>query len=649
VKRVALLVAGLVVLLSPLGEGGRRPDTLAALHLGTLILVAASTVLAVTHGGRPSGRGIGVLLLPAGFLAIALLSALGAGYPYAALLGVMDLLASVGAVVSAAILFDGPDDLLRLRQLAVASTTIQAGLVLSTIPGRGMEAAGRAFLNRNHLAAFLDLGLVLSVVAFEAAVRRGERRAAWGWALLAAVHLAAVLPLQSRGAAVGLAAAASLFLVRRWRSWSRRSRAVALAGCAAALGGCAIFLALRFTTGGDPDRYTRVRIWEAAVGMTREHPLLGFGPGMFPHEADRHNFPLEREPVRYGRQFQGGHSALLTTAAETGLPAVLILLAAAIAWIRALLRRPRTAEQEVAPVTVTAFGVGLALVALLAQALVEDLQQRPAIVLTAALLAGSAIAAQGGWRMRARAAPTGLRPLTLSAIAVLVLWIAAGGVIGPWLGWRSALKARAAGRKGLPMMERAATIDPWNAEYHADLAMATLNSGPPDPPRYARAALELDRARRCHPGDARLALYRARLEARAGAAILPDPAAERRASALYQEASELAPTDPRPRLEHAGQLADGGRLEAALAATAEALAIEPNYRRARLLQIDLLERLQRPADLRGALLALAATDAALAGYEPDSGYASEITGDDQALRHQIEAGRPATIDPSRAH
>src|SRR5262249_7207610 len=94
-----------------------------------------------------------------------------------------------------------------------------------------------------------------------------------------------------------------------------------------------------------------------------------------------------------------------------------------------------------------------------------------------------------------------------------------------------------------------------------------------------------------------------------------------------------------PRLEQAGQLASGGDLDAALAAAGSALAIEPNYRRARLLQIDLLERLHRRDDLTRAFDALTATDEALRGYVPDSGYASEIAADDEPSRRRIEAAR----------
>jgi len=657
-KRAALVLAGIVIVLSPFGEGGRRPDVLAALHLAILLLVllAAMTALAAAGGGRPRGKGVGLLLGPVIFFAIALLAAFRAAYPYAALLGVMDLLAAVGALIGAALLLNRPEDAARLRAVVVASTTLQSGLALGAMWGGGIEATGRAFLNRNHLAAYLGVGLVLSAAAAEAAARRGERRPAAGWALLAAVHLAAIGPLQSRGATLGLAAAALAFLLLRWGAWSRRARIAALLGCAAAIGGCVLFVAIRFAAGGDPDRYTRVRIWEASVQMIRAHPIAGIGPGMFPHEAARHNFPLDRDPIRYARQFQGGHSAVLTTAAETGLPAILILMTAAIAWIRALLRR--TPGDAAAPAAgpapgragAVAFGVGLALTALLVQALVEDLQQRPAIVLTAMLLAGSALA--GSRRWRARGAPEmpatplpATRPLTAASLVTVVLWMAAGGVIGPFIAWKSAVRARAAGKEGLPLMERAARLDPWNAEYHTDLAMATLNSGPPDPERYARAAIELDAARRCAPRDSRLALYRARLEARAGGGLLSDTGAGARAEALYREAAALAPTDPRPRLEQAGMLSDRGRPEEALDAAEAALAIEPHYRRARLLQIDLLLRLHRDTDLGPAFDRLAATDAVLAGYAPDSGYASEIAGDDETLRRRIETARPTGAAP----
>jgi hypothetical protein len=116
------------------------------------------------------------------------------------------------------------------------------------------------------------------------------------------------------------------------------------------------------------------------------------------------------------------------------------------------------------------------------------------------------------------------------------------------------------------------------------------------------------------------------------------------------EPARLAPTDPRPRLEQAGQLADSGRLPEALASVQAALAVEPNYRRARLLAIDLLGRLGRPGEAGVQAAALARTDAMLADYVPDSAYAAEIAADDPAQRARVGGllagpGKGAAGDP----
>jgi len=104
--RAARALALLLILAAPLGEGGRLPGALAALHSAALalILLAGLETLSRPGAGRPRGRGIGFLLVPVAALMLACLSAARAAYPYAAWLGMMDRLAFVGALLGGALL-----------------------------------------------------------------------------------------------------------------------------------------------------------------------------------------------------------------------------------------------------------------------------------------------------------------------------------------------------------------------------------------------------------------------------------------------------------------------------------------------------------------------------------------------------------------
>jgi tetratricopeptide (TPR) repeat protein len=186
-------------------------------------------------------------------------------------------------------------------------------------------------------------------------------------------------------------------------------------------------------------------------------------------------------------------------------------------------------------------------------------------------------------------------------------------------------------------MQRAAALDPWNPEYHHDLAMAALNSAPPGAGSYTASMLELEEARRRRPYDPRFPLLMARLETRGARRIFDDPSRDEAAAALYAEAARLAPTDPRPHLEQAAHLASLGREEEALRVLEGALLIEPHYRRARISKASLLRRLGREGEAEAAYAELLATDRALSGYQPDSGYASEITADGEQERAALKA------------
>jgi predicted Zn-dependent protease len=105
----------------------------------------------------------------------------------------------------------------------------------------------------------------------------------------------------------------------------------------------------------------------------------------------------------------------------------------------------------------------------------------------------------------------------------------------------------------------------------------------------------------------------------------------------------MAPCDPRPRLEQAGFLVAQGKTGEARATLQAALALEPNYRRARLFLADLDASDAKNEDAARALDALLASDGALRDYVPDSPYAAEIVRDAPAERQRITSRiRPAS-------
>jgi hypothetical protein len=421
-----------------------------------------------------------------------------------------------------------------------------------------------------------------------------------------------------------------------WRDLPGPGRAILAVVVLVTMTAGGFLVARRFAGNDDPDRFTRVPIWRSSLAMGLEHPFLGLGPGQFVHEAPRHNFALERSPVRYGRQFAGAHSFPLTLLAEEGFPGCLLaaMFTAGLLWT--LLRAARGGNS-------LPLGAAAALTAIAAQAFVEDLQDRPAILMTAALLAGSACAAARNWRLRPAHAGVRFDPAAAGAIVLVGACLIAGGVVRPYFAWREAAAARALGAAGLPRLRRAAAIDPFNPWHREGLAMAALQGGPPDRARYAAAAIELDAALRLAPREPRLLLLRARLEAIAARSLFPVQATIDRTTALYAETVRMAPCDPRPRLEQAGFLVEQGKTGEARATLQAALALEPNYRRARLLLADLDDRDAKSEDAARALDALLASDGALRDYVPDSPYAAEIVRDAPAERQRITSRiRPAS-------
>jgi O-antigen ligase len=633
-RRALLVLGAAIVLLAPFREGGRDPVALFLVH--SLVLVYVMLVLA--NRPRPAWAGGPWVLLPMGLgLAAATASALAAAYPFAAGLGLLDLF--IPSLVFAAALSGDPgaEDLRALRLAVVVSSGAQAILALARYPGGGAMAAGASFLNPNHLAAFLNLGFFLCAVA--AAAPGKAPRARLMWSVTALLHLLAIGVLQSRGGILALLAGLVVLAWRIGPSLTLRRRAAVVLSILLLSGIAGLVLHRRFASADDPYRYHRLAIWRASCGMIREHPILGFGPGSFPHVSAAYNFPAGAGPVRYGRTFQEAHSAYLTLMAEAGAPATLGFAIAAVACLLALMKRRGASEDLDGCVS----GLGLAILVLLVQAAVEDLQDRPALTIIPALLAGTTLAV-----LRRRSAvespPIRLARTARMLLALGLVYLFLLAVLLPFLGDREAANARRMGREGLPRMRRAARLVPFQPEYHHDLAMALLNSGPLSPDSLAETQSELLEAERLKPADYRFPLLLARLEARAVPRLFADPGAGERAVDLYDRSVRLAPLDPRLRVEMAALLVDLGRSERALQVVRQALQLEPAFVRARIMEGSILLDLGRRDEARAALQAAGGTLAGLPAPLPDSGYAREILADARSERERLEAllGGPAT-------
>ncbi|MBI1949742.1 MAG: O-antigen ligase family protein [Acidobacteria bacterium] len=633
-RRFLLLLGGAMVLLAPFGEGGRTPPALLLLHTVALLYLAIAfsrASLSAWRGGPGSADPFLQAGLPMGAALLATgASSIGAVYPFAAGMGTWELV--VPCVLFACALLSEPtgQDLLRLRLAVVASTLVQSILALARYPRGGAMAAGASFLNPSHLAAFLNVGFFLCATAAARAARPRERLL---WGLGASVHLLSLGRLESRGAFLALVAGLLFLAGRDFRTWTPRLRAGALLLIGLVAAGAGLVVRERFARADDPYSYHRVEIWKASWEMIEDHPVLGHGPGSFPHVSSAYNFPAEAGPVRYGRTFHGAHNACLTLAAELGVPAALCFAAAAFACLRALLKRRREIASGLEGCV---SGAGLSILALLVQGAVEDLQERPALMFVSALLAGTALGVLRGPFLRPAPILRPSRPARLiAATGMIYLFVLA--VLLPYLADHEARAARRLGREGLPRMRRAAALVPFQPEYHHDLAMAILNSGPLSAGALAEAEGELLLAERLKPVDYRFPLLLARVEARFVPGLFDDRAARVRALERYHRAIRLAPLDPRPRLELAAHLVDLDRRPEALQVVREGLRLEPAFMRARILEASILLDLGRNEEARSSMDEVRRTLEALADYAPDSGYAREISADARSERERLEA------------
>lgn len=221
-------------------------------------------------------------------------------------------------------------------------------------PG-GVRLRG-TFVNPDHAAILLEIGLAVCLAWLWWGVRRARRRASLEDRMLlvlppAACWLATGLGLVLTGSRAALLAAAvatlGQTLLMLGRSRLRRAPLAllplaAIAAVAVAVAGQAGFGRLAGTTWDEIATNPRFRIWGLALAAWRRFPWTGSGLGSW-EEAVASFLPADLADVRWNR----AHNDYLELLATGGVVGALLVTVAMVAWVRAVTRRLGEARPSV--------------------------------------------------------------------------------------------------------------------------------------------------------------------------------------------------------------------------------------------------------------------------------------------------------------
>jgi O-antigen ligase/Flp pilus assembly protein TadD len=382
--------------------------------------------------------------------------------------------------------------------------------------------------NPNVLAGYLVVALAAAAVVLALAWRyTQERTDRPRFALIAAgfaplILGAALLLTASRAGMLGALAGAATFAVAA--PTRIRARWFVAAGLALVLV-VAVAPPLRnrliSATAQSNSAIFRWYTWVGTAEMIRERPLLGYGPGTFEHAYPQHAI------VGFTRM---AHQTPLQIAAEAGVPALLLALAAVAVIARRLIAGlrsggPRALECAAALAALAAVGV---------HNLADYTWYVPAVGMSLAAILGLGLASS------AEEAPAAGRarrwPLWLAAaLALIVALLAAGGLQAQRLQAQAkAMVARGHYQPAAAALRRAAELDPLDAGIAADLAQASAVTSIGPPTRAVELRL---RAAELNPLDGGNYVGLAELYARLDE--------EQSALAAAQRAVEVAPNSSR--------------------------------------------------------------------------------------------------------
>ena len=273
-----------------------------------------------------------------------------------------------------------------LAAVVAATTTGAWGDLHASFGGSFVEGRARGiFTEPNQLGTTCMLAALLGLALAFGSPHRGQRVLAAACTVVIGVGL--VLSL-SRGSWIGFLCGllVLLLMVRQSRRALLFAGAVVLV-VAAVVSGVSSLPPQVTVVGerlgsilGEASPYdNRTRIWAEARQEIVERPLLGYGPGTFPASSER---AISEHRSTYARH---AHNLLLTWAAESGLPAALILVGFGI-HVGVLARRARRKAHDDSRLRDAALlsGLAAAAVAVVGQGLI-DYTLRNSVVFTAVM------------------------------------------------------------------------------------------------------------------------------------------------------------------------------------------------------------------------------------------------------------------------
>ncbi len=476
-----------------------------------------------------------------------------------------------------------------LRRRKAGPFLLAGGLLFLGIAltwGLRLEQREGPFPNVNIAAGFLGALLVAALF------RAGKG----GWILrgLAVLLFIAWALTQSRGAflsmgivVAGLSLANRSALEARLSSWPRaRWFLAAVATLAAIL--VLVPMIVRFFNAFemDPRSYWRIYVWESALRMAFEAPLLGYGPGTFGDV-----YPYFRHPAVWAAQNPFAHNEYLQVAAECGWPALAgLLLLVAVVAVNLARRAASSREAEIALWMVVLVAVHNA---------VDFTFHEWSLRLLVLSFVAYALRApvSGEMDLSMRLSPRG---------SALLSAVVAGAILlqGGWFSVRDYL-ARAYYSRGLvlqndgrideaePLLKRSLAfrsdfMGPWNSLGALELERAAAMRSRSDAMPHVRRAREyLEKALRVDAYS--LPPRENYVEYLVGTGALSE------AYATQRELTAAMPSYPPHRLSEARILMRMGRPRQAVAALDEALKVDAYYLTGRFLRAEALEAAGDPA------------------------------------------------------